>query len=279
MDFAKGVYCPNCGMPILVLISDREDVIECPHCGHRFSIEEAKEWEEERNVKSTFEATIIRVRGKNVWFEADVDLHKARVLEKRIIYDNDEVTIKDLEDIVLENADYITFDADMSVYVYGKKVSDASDLESLGVDPRTFLPKLIKKIWNDLEEIATFSMIKEYKIDSVNVVVVFDEAMMPNIEYISDVVVMPINKEVKEIKKYEVDFLPPVGSLRKTFIEIVFHDGSNIVLEVSGFDYAIYEFANKDITSKLPIIDDIENVVKKYEVSKDKIVEFYAGGE
>ena len=222
-----------------------------------------------------------------VSIEAIVDVRNARVLEKWIVLNSVEITIDRAINLFLKHINDVR--TGFNVYVDMGNTTPViatysgmffNNIDTLGIDTRKFFPALLKSIWKNIDSVFQMKLIHRYRIDSLDVIVVFDKQSMSSIEYVEDeksYIKEP--KTVKSIRKYIIGYIPEMedeGIYQKQIVEIEFDDGKTLHFLITGWDFTVDVLESKGRIS-MPRTHEIKKLIDNYIDSIDEMEEFWRG--
>ena len=233
-------------------------------------------------MKGTITCDLFHISSKRIYIEAEVSLDGYVVLSKRLLMNSIEISIDEAIKIFMKNLYEVVpaFNVYISTAEGLKNIASwifgisKNEIEEFGINPQTFFPTLLKKIWSDVVFIVSMNLVRKYKIDDLDVIVVFERDSIDSIEYIdNEEAILKEPKTVKSIKRYTVEHVPEIDSgegdiYGKEIIEITFEDGTALSFEISGWDFEVKKIKDA-VAKKLPRKSQIEHVIENY----DKTIE------
>lgn len=223
-----------------------------------------------------------------VSIEAIVDIKRCKVLDKRITMNSVEISIDRAINMFLKYINDVRTGFNVYVDMGDKTPVIATysglffnNIDKLGIDSRTFFPALLKKIWKNIDSVFQMKLIHRYKIDSLEVIVIFDRESMSSMEYVDEEKrYLEEPKTVKSIRKYVIGYIPEMegddGIYQKQIIEIEFDDGKTLHFLITGWDFTVDVLESKGRIS-MPRAHEIKKLIDNYIDSIDEMEEFWRG--
>lgn len=183
--------------------------------------------------------------------------------EKKIVLkrgkEEKEISIKEALEIFDRNIDNVRIHYDYAIY-------DEKERKSIKPkDDPELVKKVMQKLYEDFDDIMRIKLIRRYKIDGRDILVVIDEDVVPSIPYIES------TREIaKGVRVHDVGFVPPTDPIEpvtETYIEIATEE-KPVVIVVRGTDYEI------EIENEMPKIkrkEEVKELIENYRKYEEEL--------
>ena len=195
--------------------------------------------------------------------EGVVEINKGKVFITTKDKETKEISLKEALEIFDRNIDNARIPYDYTIY---------DEKERKSVKPKDdpeLVKKVMQKLYEDFDDIMRIKLIRRYKIDGRDILVVVDEDVIMNIPYIKN------TREIaKGVRVHEVGFVPPTDPIEpvtETYIEIATEE-KPIVIVVKGTDYEI------EIENEMPKIkrkEEVKELIENYREYEEEIERLY----